>query len=103
MGRSSAGMGVQAIARRRLGPARAEALRSAVLTVVSTRLLVLVVAVAAGAVFRGDPRHEGRLRRAGPPPPLGGPPGPPPPPPPPGGRAGGPPHPPPPPPRPRTA
>src|SRR3954464_2493520 len=51
MGRSSAGMGVQAIARRRLGPARAEALRSAVLTVVSTRLLVLVVAVAAVAIF----------------------------------------------------
>src|SRR3954449_7787516 len=50
MGRSSAGMGVQAIARRRLGPARAEALRSAVLTVVSTRLLVLVVAVAAVAI-----------------------------------------------------
>src|SRR3954452_7475984 len=51
MGRSSAGMGVQAIARRRLDPARAEALRSAVLTVVSTRLLVLVVAVAAVAIF----------------------------------------------------
>src|SRR3954464_4061035 len=51
MGRSSAGMGVQAIARRRLGPARAEALRSAVLTVVSTRLLVLVVAVAAVAIL----------------------------------------------------
>src|SRR4051794_8892235 len=51
MGRSSAGMGVQAIARRRLGPARAEALRSAVLTVVSTRLLVLLVAVAAVAIF----------------------------------------------------
>src|SRR3954470_6667984 len=51
MGRSSAGMGVQAIARRRLGPARTEALRSAVLTVVSTRLLVLVVAVAAVEFF----------------------------------------------------
>src|SRR3954451_4946454 len=51
MGRSSAGMGVQAIARRRLGPARAGALRSAVLTVVSTRVLVLVVAVAAVAIF----------------------------------------------------
>src|SRR4051812_31863210 len=51
MGRSSAGMSVQAIARRRLDPAREEALRSAVLTAACTRLLVLVVAVAAVAIF----------------------------------------------------
>src|SRR3954451_19574382 len=51
MGRSSAGMGVQAIARRRLDPARAEALRSALLTAAWTRLLVLAVAVAAVAIF----------------------------------------------------
>src|SRR3954471_5631834 len=51
MGRSSTGMSVQAIARRRLDPAREEALRSAVLTAACTRLLVLVVAVAAVAIF----------------------------------------------------
>jgi hypothetical protein len=44
-------MGVQAIARRRLDPARADALRAASLTLVWTRLVVLVVALAAVAVF----------------------------------------------------
>src|SRR4051794_1985380 len=56
MGRSSARMSVQAIARRRLDPARADALRTALLTVVWTRLLVLAVAVAAVAIFGV---HEG--------------------------------------------
>src|SRR4051794_11385238 len=72
MGRSSAGMGVQAIARRRLGPARAEALRSAVLTVVSTRLLVLVVAVAAVAIFGVHAGNEASFDRPGLTHPFGG-------------------------------
>src|SRR3954468_3812378 len=72
MGRSSAGMGVQAIARRRLGPARTEALRSAVLTVVSTRLLVLVVAVAAVAIFGVDAGNEAGFDRPGLTHPFGG-------------------------------
>src|SRR3954454_11810585 len=72
MGRSSAGMGVQAIARRRLDPARAEALRSAVLTVVSTRLLVLVVAVAAGAIFGVHAGNEASFDRPGLTHPFGG-------------------------------
>src|SRR3954471_8709898 len=65
MGRSSAGMGVQAIARRRLGPARAEALRSALLTVFWTRLLVLVVAVAAVAIFGVHAGNEASFDRPG--------------------------------------
>src|SRR3954469_3876654 len=72
MGRSSAGMGVQAIARRRLGPARTEALRSAVLTVVSTRLLVLVVAVAAVAIFGVHAGNEASFDRPGLTHPFGG-------------------------------
>src|SRR4051812_27872118 len=63
MGRSSAGMGVQAIARRRLDPARAGALRAAVLTLVSTRLLVLVVAVAAVAIFGVHAGNEASFDR----------------------------------------
>src|SRR5436305_5815727 len=54
MGRSTPGMRVQAIARRRLDPARAEALRVATASVVWTRLLVLVVALVAVAVFGVD-------------------------------------------------
>src|SRR3954451_3329202 len=65
MGRSSAGMGVQAIARRRLDPARAEALRSALLTLVWTRLLVLAVAVAAVAVFGVHESNEASYDRPG--------------------------------------
>src|SRR3954451_16838963 len=72
MGRSSAGMGVQAIARRRLGPARAEALRSAVLTGVSTRLLVLVAAVAAVAIFGVHAGNEASFDRPGLTHPFGG-------------------------------
>jgi hypothetical protein len=65
-------MGVQAIARRRLDPARAEALRSAVLTVVSTRLLVLVVAVAAVAIFGVHAGNEASFDRPGLTHPFGG-------------------------------
>src|SRR3954449_10389299 len=72
MGRSSAGMGVQAIARRRLDPARAEALRSAVLKGVSTRLLVLAVAVAAVAIFGMHAGNEASFDRPGLTHPFGG-------------------------------
>src|SRR4051794_27838318 len=65
MGRSSAGMGVQAIARRRLDPARAEALRSVLLTVVWTRLLVLAVAVVAVAIFGVHASNEASFDRPG--------------------------------------
>src|SRR4051812_49897773 len=65
MGRSSAGMGVQAIARRRLDPARAEALRAALLTAFWTRLLVLVVAVAAVAIFGVHAGNEVSFDRPG--------------------------------------
>src|SRR3954468_21453185 len=65
MGRSSAGMGVQAIARRRLDPARAEALRAALLTAFWTRLLVLVVAVAAVAIFGLHAGNEVSFDRPG--------------------------------------
>src|SRR3954451_5654610 len=65
MGRSSAGMGVQAIARRRLDPARAEALRSALLTAAWTRLLVLAVAVAAVAIFGVHESNEASFDRPG--------------------------------------
>src|SRR3954471_9614859 len=65
MGRSSTGMSVQAIARWRLDPARAEALRSAVLTAAWTRLLVLVVAVAAVAIFGVHESNEASFDRPG--------------------------------------
>jgi Mannosyltransferase (PIG-V) len=58
MGRSIPGMGVQAIARRRLDPARAEALRVAAFAVAWSRLLVLVVALVAVAVFGVDTGNE---------------------------------------------
>jgi hypothetical protein len=58
-------MGVQAIARRRLDPPRADALRSAMLTVVWTRLLVLVVAVAAVAIFGVHAGNEASFDRPG--------------------------------------
>src|SRR5436190_5808542 len=54
MGRSIPGMGVQAIARRRLDPARAEAFRSAWLTLLWSRLAVLGIAVWAVAIFGVD-------------------------------------------------
>src|SRR6478672_6618881 len=63
MGRSIPSMGVQAIARRRLDPARAEALRTAALTVVWTRLLVLAVAVAAVALFGVHAGNEASFDR----------------------------------------
>src|SRR5689334_6498172 len=47
-------MSVQAIARRRLDPARAEALRVAILTVAWSRLLVFAVALVAVALFGVD-------------------------------------------------
>src|SRR3954451_7782242 len=72
MGRSSAGMSVQAIARRRLDPARAEALRWSLLTVVWTRLLVLVVAVAAVAIFGVHAGNEASFDRPGLTHPFGG-------------------------------
>src|SRR3954466_6727990 len=65
MGRSSARMSVQAIARRRLDPARADALRSALLTVLWTRLLVLAVAVAAVAIFGVHASNEASFDRPG--------------------------------------
>jgi hypothetical protein len=65
-------MGVQAIARRRLDPERAEALRSAVVTVVSTRLPVLVVAVAAVAIFGVHAGNEASFDRPGLTHPFGG-------------------------------
>jgi hypothetical protein len=58
-------MGVQAIARRRLDPARAEALRAALLTAFWTRLLVLVVAVAAVAIFGLHAGNEVSFDRPG--------------------------------------
>src|SRR3954467_4805204 len=73
MGRSSAGMSVQAIARRRLDPARAQALRWSLLTVVWTRLLVLVVAVAAVAIFGVHAGNEASFDRPGLTHPFGGP------------------------------
>src|SRR3954468_4598234 len=58
MGRSSTGMGVQAIGRRRVDPVRAEALRAAGLTFVWSRLLVLAIAVGAVAVGGVDAGNE---------------------------------------------
>src|SRR2546423_6140923 len=58
MGRSNAGMGVQAIARRRLDPARAEAVRSAAFTLVTSRLLVFAIAVSVVAVAGVDAGNE---------------------------------------------
>ena len=49
---------MQAIARRRLDPARAEALRTAGLTVVWTRLLVVAIAVGAVAIAGVDPGNQ---------------------------------------------
>jgi Mannosyltransferase (PIG-V) len=58
-------MGVQAIARGRLDPARAEALRAAFLTALWTRVLVLVVAVAAVAIFGVHAGNELSFDRPG--------------------------------------
>src|SRR6476469_7945667 len=58
MGRSRAGMGVQAIARRRLDPARAEALRAAASAFVWSRLLVVAAAVGVVAIAGVDAGNQ---------------------------------------------
>src|SRR3954451_4450958 len=65
MGRSRADMGVQAIARRRLDPVRAEALRAAGLALVWSRLLVLAVAVGVVAVAGVDAGNQANFDQPG--------------------------------------